>query len=161
MQDGSTLRICDLEDDHLVNILRHLCERYSNTGGRGANVPVTPTWDSYDHRRFLEEAKDMPWNHMLIYMWNLRVTFRGLIVESYSRGLLKKLTLKKAVYLAWACWKRRLGVEAGQVFLGQVEAFDEDAARTAALSLLADRDQTLFPIPGHAQITVKPADSVR
>lgn len=154
MRDETFVRICDMEDSHLINAFQFLLAKFSRTPD--SISLMEPEFDNYGHKEFYKKFKD--WTPALMAMFNHSHQTRGLLVEMASRDLLKKVSNKKQNYIVWAAWKRKANIDAGQKCIGIFSAWSPEEAKIFAYKVMPSG---LFDsIPAHATYVVKPADSI-
>jgi hypothetical protein len=126
MADKTQLRICDLSNEHLLNIIEMLKARGH---GRGATALIDGGvyYEDYSHRAVMEYLTSSNlWDAFLINMWNSSMRDRALVCECIHRGLLDKIRIrKKKLFGAWVVWKRTKGNPAGQYHLGSFKAYEK------------------------------------
>lgn len=128
MFDKTQIRVCDLSNEHLINIGEMLKVRFGNATGTRSVAPQPPVYGDYGHAACYRQITEAQlWDPFLTMMWNGKTVQRALVAELVHRSLLDKIRiLEKKLFGAWAVWKRTKGSPAGQVHLGSFMAYAKE-----------------------------------
>lgn len=153
MQDKTLIRLCDMEDSHVINSALKIMRSLPNTGSSSVREIE---YDNYGQTA-IKEAMEGKWCQLTLFLWNSNYRCRGLLGEILRRGLLDRI--KKVKPRVWGVWLARQGPRGStpQIdWLGSSVAIDpkdaaEEVVKTSGKVDWVNFNKNTMTVPGFRQ----------